>query len=140
MSINDILADKVCNVKSLILKDFLIQFDFKEISITKEVKNMFINKAETAVNNETEKFDINNLRANRKSDEVLQVIFKPDSLYPNETVIIEFLGKSEDPKEVKTAIFFAFEKENLIMMGNPKKYLRKADEVIAKINEVASKY
>ena len=61
----------------------------------KEVKNMFINKAETAVNNETEKFDVNNLRANRKSDEVLQVIFKPDSLYPNETVIIEFLGKSE---------------------------------------------
>ena len=101
---------------------------------------MFINKAETAVNNETEKFDVNNLRANRKSDEVLQVIFKPDSLYPNETVIIEFLGKSEDPKEVKTAIFFAFEKENLIMMGNPKKFLRKADEVIAKINEVASKY
>lgn len=43
---------------------------------------MFISKAESAVNNETEKFDVNNLRAVRKSDEVLQVIFKPDSLYP----------------------------------------------------------
>lgn len=100
---------------------------------------MFINKAESIVNNETEKFDVNNLKAVRKSVEVLQVSFKPDSLYPNETVIIEFLGKSENPLEVKTAIFFTFEKETLIMMGNPEKYLRKAAEVIAKINEVASR-
>lgn len=98
---------------------------------------MFINKAESVVNNETEKFDVNNLRAVRKSDEVLQVIFKPDSLYPNEIVIIEFLGKSEKPEEVKTAIFFAFEKETLIMMGNPEKYLKKADEVIEKIKRLA---
>lgn len=101
---------------------------------------MFINQVESVVNNETEKFDVNNLKAIRKSNEVLQVIFKPDSLYPNETVIIEFLGKSENPREVKTAIFFAFEKETTVMMGNPGKYLRKAAEVIAKINEVASKY
>jgi hypothetical protein len=98
---------------------------------------MFISKAESAVNNETEKFDVNNLRAVRKSDEVLQVIFKPDSLYPNEIVIIEFLGKSEKPEEVKTAIFFAFEKESLLMMGNPEKYLRKANEVIEKIKQLA---
>lgn len=98
---------------------------------------MFINKAESIVNNETEKFDVNNLKAVRKSDEVLQVIFKPDSLYPNEIVIIEFLGKSENPEEIKTAIFFAFEKESSIMMGNPKKYLKKADEVIEKIKQLA---
>ena len=98
---------------------------------------MFISKAESTVNNETEKFDVNNLRAVRKSDEVLQVIFKPDSLYPNEIVIIEFLGKSEKPEEVKTAIFFAFEKESLLMMGNPEKYLRKANEVIEKIKQLA---
>ena len=77
------------------------------------------------------------MRAVRKSDEVLQVIFKPDSLYSNEIVIIEFLGKSEKPEEVKTAIFFAFEKETLIMMGNPEKYLKKADEVIEKIKRLA---
>lgn len=98
---------------------------------------MFINKAESIVNNETEKFDANNLRAVRKSDEVLQVIFKPDSLYPNEIVIIEFLGKSENPEEVKTAIFFGFEKETTVMMGNPRKYLKKADDLIAKIRELA---
>jgi hypothetical protein len=98
---------------------------------------MFINKAESIVNNETEKFDVNNLKAVRKSNEVLQVNFKPDSLYPNEMVIIEYLGKSENPKDVKTAIFFAFEKESSIMMGNPKKYLKKADEVIEKIRELA---
>ena len=98
---------------------------------------MFIGKAESVVNNETEKIDVHNLKAVRKSDEVLQVIFEPDSLYPNEIVIIEFLGKSENPEKVKTAIFFAFEKETLIMMGNPKKYLRKADEVIEKIRELA---
>ena len=98
---------------------------------------MFINKAESIVNNETEKFDANNLRTVRKSDEVLQVIFKPDSLYPNEIVIIEFLGKSENPEEVKTAIFFGFEKETTVMMGNPRKYLKKADDLIAKIRELA---
>lgn len=98
---------------------------------------MFINKAESIVNNETEKFDVNNLKAVRKSNEVLQVNFKPDSLYPNEMVIIEYLGKSENPKDVKTAIFFAFEKESSIMMGNPKKNLKKADEVIEKIRELA---
>lgn len=98
---------------------------------------MFISKVESIVNNETEKFDVNNLKAVRKSDEVLQVSFKPDSLYPNEIVIIEFLGKSENPEEVKTAIFFAFEKESSIMMGNPKKYLKKADEVIEKIRELS---
>ena len=98
---------------------------------------MFISKAESIVNNETEKFDVNNLKAVRKSDEVLQVIFKPDSLYPNEIVIIEFWGKSENPKDVKTAIFFAFEKEVLVMMGNPEKYLKKADEVIEKIRELS---
>jgi hypothetical protein len=98
---------------------------------------MFIGKAESVVNNETEKIDVHNLKAVRKSDEVLQVIFKPDSLYPNEIVIIEFLGKSENPEEVKTAIFFAFEKESSIMMGNPKKYLKKADEVIEKIRELS---
>lgn len=98
---------------------------------------MFISKAESVVNNETEKFDVHNLTAVRKSDEILQVIFKPDSLYPNEIVIIEFWGKSENPKEVKTAIFFAFEKESSIMMGNPKKYLKKADEVIGKIRELS---
>lgn len=98
---------------------------------------MFINKAESIVNNETEKFDVNNLRAIRKSDEVLQVSFKPDSLYPNEIVIIEFLGKSENPEEVKTAVFFGFEKESLLMMGNPEKYLRKANEVIEKIKQLA---
>lgn len=98
---------------------------------------MFISKVESIVNNETEKFDVNNLKAVRKSNEVLQIIFKPDSLYPNETVIIEFLGKSENPEEVKTAIFFAFEKESSIMMGNPKKYLKKADDLIAKIRELS---
>lgn len=98
---------------------------------------MFIGKVESVVNNETEKIDVHNLKAVRKSDEVLQVIFKPDSLYPNEIVIIEFLGKSENPEEVKTAIFFAFEKESSIMMGNPKKYLKKADEVIEKIRELS---
>ena len=98
---------------------------------------MFIGKAESVVNNETEKIDVHNLKAVRKSDEVLQVIFKPDSLYPNEIVIIEFLGKSENPEEVKTAIFFAFEKESSIMMGNPKKYLKKADDLIAKIRELS---
>lgn len=98
---------------------------------------MFISKAESIVNNETEKFDVNNLIAVRKSDEVLQVIFKPDSLYPNEIVIIEFWGKSEKSEQIKTAIFFAFEKETLIMMGNPKKYLKKADEVIEKIKRLA---
>ena len=75
---------------------------------------MFISKAESIVNNETEKFDVNNLKAVRKSDEVLQVSFKPDSLYPNEIVIIEFWGKSENPEDLKTAIFFAFEKESSI--------------------------
>lgn len=55
----------------------------------------------------------------------------------NEIVIIEFLGKSEKPEEVKTAIFFAFEKESLLMMGNPEKYLRKANEVIEKIKQLA---
>ena len=30
-----------------------------------------------------------------------------------------------------------FEKENSIMMGNPKKYLKKADEVIEKIRELS---
>ena len=100
---------------------------------------MFINKVESVVNNETEKFDVNNLKVFRKSDEVLQVSFKPDSLYPNEIVIIEFFGKSENPKEVKTAIFFAFEKETFLMMGNPGKYLRKVAEVIAKINEITSR-
>lgn len=98
---------------------------------------MFISKAESIVNNETEKFDVNNLKAVRKSDEVLQVSFKPDSLYPNEIVIIEFWGKSENPEDLKTAIFFAFEKESSIMMGNPKKYLKKADEVIGKIRELS---
>ena len=98
---------------------------------------MFISKVESIVNNETEKFDVNNLKAVRKSDEVLQISFKPDSLYPNEMVIIEYLGKSENPEEVKTAIFFAFEKESSIMMGNPKKYLKKADEVIEKIRELS---
>lgn len=98
---------------------------------------MFIGKAESVVNNETEKIDVHNLKAVRKSDEVLQVIFKPDSLYPNEIVIIEFWGKSENPEEVKTAIFFAFEKESSIMMGNPKKYLKKADDLIAKIRELS---
>lgn len=98
---------------------------------------MFIGKAESVVNNETEKIDVHNLKAVRKSDEVLQVIFKPDSLYPNEMVIIEYLGKSENPEEVRTAIFFAFEKEVSVMMGNPKKYLKKADEVIEKIRELS---
>ena len=98
---------------------------------------MFISKAESVVNNETEKFDVNNLKAIRKSDEVLQVSFKPDSLYPNEIVIIEFWGKSENPEEIKTAIFFAFEKESLLMMGNPEKYLRKADDLITKIRKLA---
>lgn len=98
---------------------------------------MFINQVESVVNNETEKFDVNNLKAIRKSNEVLQISFKPDSLYPNEIVIIEFFGKSENPSEVKTAIFFAFEKESSIMMGNPEKYLRKADEVIEKIKWLA---
>lgn len=98
---------------------------------------MFISKAESIVNNETEKFDVNNLIAVRKSDEILQVSFKPDSLYPNEMVIIEYLGKSENPKDVKTAIFFAFEKESSIMIGNPKKYLKKADDLIAKIRELS---
>lgn len=98
---------------------------------------MFISKLESILNNETEKFDVNNLRGVRKSDEVLQVIFKPDSLYPNEIVIIEFWGKSENPEEVKIAIFFAFEKEGSVMLGNPKKYLKKADEVIEKIRELA---
>ena len=98
---------------------------------------MFISKAESVVNNETEKFDVHNLKAVRKSDEVLQVSFKPDSLYPNEMVIIEYLGKSENPKDVKTAIFFAFEKESSIMIGNPKKYLKKADDLIAKIRELS---
>jgi hypothetical protein len=98
---------------------------------------MFIGKAESVVNNETEKIDVHNLKAVRKSDEVLQVIFKPDSLYPNEIVIIEFWGKSENPEEVKTAIFFAFEKKSSIMMGNPKKYLKKADDLIAKIRELS---
>lgn len=99
---------------------------------------MFISKAESVVNNETEKFDVHNLNAVRKSDEVLQVIFKPDSLYPNEIVIIEFWGKSENPEDVKTAIFFAFEKESLVMMGNPEKYLKKAYEVIEKIKHLAN--
>ena len=98
---------------------------------------MFISKVESIVNNETEKFDVNNLKAVRKSDEVLQISFKPDSLYPNEIVIIEFWGKSENPEEVKTAIFFGFEKESSIMMGNPKKYLEKADKVIEKIKQLA---
>lgn len=98
---------------------------------------MFISKAESIVNNETEKFDVNNLKAVRKSDEVLQVSFKPDSLYPNEIVIIEFWGKSENPEDLKTAIFFAFEKESSIMMGNPEKYLKKADDLIAKIRELS---
>ena len=98
---------------------------------------MFIGKAESVVNNETEKIDVHNLKAVRKSDEVLQVIFKPDSLYPNEIVIIEFWGKLENPEEVKTVIFFAFEKESSIMMGNPKKYLKKADDLIAKIRELS---
>lgn len=98
---------------------------------------MFINKVESIVNNETEKFDVNNLKAVRKSDEVLQVSFKPDSLHPNEIVIIEFWGKSEKPEEIKTAIFFAFEKETLIMMGNPKKYFKKTDDLIAKIRELS---
>lgn len=57
---------------------------------------------------------------NNGERDVKKVIFSPDLAYPYEKVILD----------VDTGdITFAFSNETTLMMGDPKKYIKKADEI-----------